>query len=159
MKKLESKASFSKDRLYRFSLYRRWKKLGKEILFICLNPSTADETTNDPTVRRCINLAKGWGYRGVWVGNIFALRATNPLELYKVYDPIGRENDLALKKMADRCIEVVFAWGNHGRFLNRGQQVSSMIGSGQCFGVNQSGEPRHPLYLPRDVQLIEYPRR
>jgi len=157
---LESKASFSEDRRHRFTLYRRWAKSGPEILFICLNPSTADEAYNDPTVWRCLNFARDWGYRGVWIGNLFALRATNPAELYKreiygVYDPIGRGNDLALKMMAARCDRVVYAWGNHGQLLNRGRQVVEMLGPGWCFGVNKTGEPKHPLYLSRNAQLVK----
>lgn len=158
---LESKASFSSDRRCRFTLYRRWAESGQEILFICLNPSTADEEYNDPTVWRCVNFASDWGYRGVWIGNLFALRATNPAELYKreiyaVYDPVGRANDLVLKTMAARCAKVVYAWGNHGQLLNRGQQVVDMLGPGWCFGVNKTGEPKHPLYQSRNAQLIQY---
>lgn len=154
---LESKASFSEDRLYRFVLYRRWAELGQEILFIGLNPSTADEAHNDPTVRRCINFARDWGYRGIWLGNIFAWRATYPDGLDEVYDPVGRGNSLALKGMAERCIRIVYAWGNQGQLLNRGRQVVDMLGPGWCFGVNKNGEPTHPLYQPRNAQLIEYP--
>lgn len=158
----ESKASFSEDRRYRFTLYRRWTELGQgpvrhqEILFICLNPSTADEAYNDPTVWRCVNFARDWGYRGVWIGNLFALRATDPSELYEAYEPVGMANDLVLRQMAQRCSKVVYAWGNHGQLLNRGRQVVDMIGSGWCFGVNKSGEPKHPLYQPRNAKLIHY---
>lgn len=158
---LESKASFSEDRLYRFTLYRRWAEAGQEILFICLNPSTADEDYNDPTVWRCVNFARDWGYRGVWIGNLFALRATNPAELMSArftrsIDLIGRSNSLVLRQMAARCAKVVYAWGNHGRLLNRGRQVVNMIGPGWCFGVNKTGEPKHPLYQPRNADLIKY---
>lgn len=156
IKMWESKASFSEDRLYRFTLYRRWAELGQEILFICLNPSTADEEHNDPTVWRCVNFARDWGYRGVWVGNLFAFRATEPNELYIAYDPVGVANNLALRQMAKRCDKVVYAWGNHGQYKDRGQYVAEMIGFGWCFGVNKTGEPKHPLYQPRNAQLIKY---
>ncbi len=152
----KSKASFSKDRLYRFTLYRRWAESGQEILFICLNPSTADEDHDDPTVRRCVNFARDWGYRGVWLGNLFALVTTDSAELYKHYDPVGCANNLVLKTMAARCAKVVYAWGNHGRLLNRSRQVVNMIGPGLCFGVNKTGEPKHPLYQSRNAQLIQY---
>lgn len=155
----ESKASFSEDRTYRFILYRRWAELGQEILFICLNPSTADEIHNDPTVSRCVNFARDWGYRAVWVGNLFALRATEPNELYTAYEPVGMANNLALRQMAKRCSKVVYAWGNHGRYQDRGRRVAQMIGPRWCFGVNKTGEPKHPLYLSRNAQLIRYPTK
>ena len=156
---LESKASFSEDRRYRFSLYRRWAELGPEVLFICLNPSTANEYFDDPTVRRCISFARAWGFRGMWLGNLFALVTTDPEKLYKpeiyeVFDPVGRGNNLVLKVMARRCAKVVYAWGNHGHIANRSRQVVDMIGPGWCFGINKTGEPRHPLYQARNAQLI-----
>ncbi len=161
---LESKASFSEDRRYRFSLYRRWAELGAEVLFICLNPSTADEHYDDPTVWRCVNFARDWGFRGMWLGNLFALVTTDPAklstpEIYEVFDPVGRGNDLALKAMAARCAIVVYAWGNHGRIANRGRQVADMIIMARCFGINKTGEPKHPLYLPRHAQLIRFRRQ
>ena len=152
----ESKASFSEDRRYRFTLYRRWAELGQEILFICLNPSTADEEHNDPTVWRCVNFARDWEYRGVWLGNIFAWRATYPDGLDGVHEPVGSRNNLCLKLMARGCAKVVYAWGNHGQYLGRGRQVVDMLGPGWCFGVNKTGEPTHPLYQPRDAKLIQY---
>lgn len=155
----ESKASFSEDRRYRFTLYRRWAEVGQEILFICLNPSTADEEHNDPTVWRCVNFARDWGFRGMWLGNLFALVTTDPAELYgNVHEPVGRGNDLVLKQMAARCAKAVYAWGNHGHIGGRGRQVVDMLVLGWCFGINKTGEPKHPLYQPRDARLIRYHR-
>ena len=161
---LESKASFSEDRRFRYRLYRRWAELGPEILFICLNPSTADEDHDDPTVRRCVNFARDWGFRAMWLGNLFALVTTDPAKLYKpviyeVFDPVGRGNDLALKMMAARCAKAVYAWGNHGHIANRGRLVADMIIIAWCFGINKTGEPKHPLYLPRNAQLMIFSRR
>lgn len=160
---LESKASFSEDRRYRFTLYRRWAEDGHEILFIGLNPSTADEAQNDATVRRCINFAKSWGYAGIWLGNLFAFRSTDVRELYthriyEVYDPVGRGNDLALQGMAERCAKVVYAWGNHGRLLSRGREVHLMLGRAWCFGINKTGQPTHPLYQPNNARLVPFPQ-
>lgn len=152
----ESRASFSEDRLYRYTLYRRWAEHGQDVLFIGLNPSTADEQYNDPTVWQCVNFARDWGYRGVWVGNLFALRATEPIELYLTDRPVGRINDIALRQMVKRCGRVVYAWGNHGQYKDRGRQVVDMIGPGWCFGINKTGEPRHPLYLPRNAPLVPF---
>ena len=156
---LESKASFSTDRRYRFTLYRRWAESGDEILFIGLNPSTADEAHNDPTVWRCINFARGWGYRGIWLGNIFAWRTTYPDGLDGVHKPVGRGNNLALRVMAERCQKKVYAWGNHGQLMDRGREVVDMLGPGWCLGINKNGNPKHPLYQRRDAQLVEYPTK
>ena len=153
-------AVFSKSRHYRYSLWRTWDKDKPKILFICLNPSTADEAHNDPTVWRCVNFARDMGYGGVVVCNIFALRATHPGELYKAEDPVGAGNDVMIKASAIRCDRVVvYAWGNHGRLMDRGSEVVDMLGPAKCFGVNKTGEPKHPLYQPRDAQLVEYVRK
>ena len=108
-----------------------------------------------------MNFARDWGYRGVWLGNLFALVTTDPAKLYKreiyeVYDPVGRGNNLVLKTMVGRCTKVVYAWGNYGHIASRGRQVVDMIGPGWCFGVNKTGEPKHPLYQSHNAQLIQY---
>lgn len=77
---------------YRYSLSRIWDENKANVLFIMLNPSTADGDVDDPTIRRCIGFAKSWGYGGIYVGNLFAYRATDPKELLKVENPIGFEN-------------------------------------------------------------------
>lgn len=153
---MEGGAVFSKNRRYRYSLWRIWEKERPKILFVCLNPSTADETHNDPTVRRCVNFARDWGYGQVCVSNIFAFRGTKPAQLYTASDPVGPGNDLMIKADAIRCDQVVFAWGNHGRLMRRGREVSLMIGTGWCFGVTKTGEPKHPLYQRRDAELVSY---
>jgi len=85
------------------------------------------------------------------------VRATHPDGLDGVHEPVGRGNNLCLKMMARRCAKVVYAWGDHGQYMGRGCQVVDMLGPGWCFGINKTGEPRHPLYLPRNAQLIRYP--
>ena len=92
---------FSECRRYRYALTRIWDETGPYAMFICLNPSTADEIQDDPTVRRCINFAKSWGFAGVCMTNIFAYRATQPADMMAAADPVAPENDMWLKKLAE----------------------------------------------------------
>ena len=120
-----------------------------------LNPSTADERTDDPTIRRCIGFARDWGYGGVEIVNIFALRATDPRELRRARDPIGRMNDAHVAGAAKRSAAVVIAWGAHGALLARGAAALGLLSPRArllALGWTQAGEPRHPLYLRRDVR-------
>jgi len=152
MKLTESNASFSPDRKYRFALWRFWDERPK-IMFICLNPSTADEAKNDPTVTRCITFAHQWGYGGVYVCNIFGLRSTNPKELYSEYDPVGRGNDLVMRVVRQKVIKCVAAWGNHGVLKDRWVRVVEKLAPLWCFGLTKIGQPKHPLYLRSDTEL------
>ena len=154
---MKSGATFSADRRYRWTLSRRWAE-GQAILFVLLNASDADETNDDPTVRRCINFARDWGFGAMMIGNAFGLKSKEPKELASVDNPIGEMNDFALKAMFDLAALTVYGWGNHGRLFNRGQQVYELLGPALCFGVNKSGEPVHPLYQRRDAALIDYRR-
>lgn len=88
---------------YRYSLWRTWDKKLPKVMFIMLNPSTADAYEDDPTIRRCINFAKSWGYGGIVVGNLFAYRATNPKKLILIDDPSGSANHHYLTHMIERC--------------------------------------------------------
>lgn len=108
-------AKLSDDRLYRYGLWRKWDDRPK-VMFIGLNPSTADEVEDDPTIRRCIGFANSWGYGGIVVANLFGFRATDPTALQKATDPIGPENDEWLYRLADEAALVVGAWGNGGLF-------------------------------------------
>lgn len=115
-------------------------------MFVGLNPSTADENSDDPTLRRCINYAKAWGYGGVCMANLFAFRATKPSDMKAFKAPIGSENNKWLKKLAKDAVIIVAAWGNHGSYLDRSKQVKELIPNMYCLNVNKSGEPAHPLY-------------
>lgn len=151
-------AVFSPDREYRYRLTRRWDDRPL-VNFLMLNPSTADELTEDPTVRRCIGFASDWGYGGLLVTNIFAYRSTNPDLLYKIADPVGPGNDEHIIQSAKLCALTVGAWGDHGRHLGRGNVVRAMLRAAnitaRCLGKNAGGEPQHPLYIARDRRLIE----
>lgn len=149
---------------YRYRLDRRWA--GGEGLcgFIMLNPSTADEQADDPTIRRCIGFAKGWGYSGLIVGNLFALRATDPTMLLAARDPVGgRTNARALVDLIDEASLIVCAWGHFTGAGQRGKEAIALIRARgrlpYCLGLTRQGAPRHPLRLPASMQpvIIESP--
>jgi hypothetical protein len=146
--------------LYRYSLERDWDSDALRIGFVMLNPSTADATQDDPTIRRCISFASAWGYGALEVVNLFAYRATHPLELRCVADPVGVDNDSYLLRMQQRVQKIVVAWGNQGSFQGRNQAVLKLLTRYQvvyCLGLTRLGHPRHPLYVTRDTTLITFP--
>ena len=149
-----SNAIISDCGTYRYRLDRDWATLtgAGTVLWIMLNPSTADATKDDPTIRRCINFTKAWGYAGLIVGNLFALRATDPRAIGKHGDSVGPENDRYLKEMAKLPYvgRIVAAWGAHAPSY-RAAMVCDMLrphSDIHCLGINMDGSPRHPLYLP-----------
>jgi hypothetical protein len=152
-------ARFSPCETYRYLLWREWSQ-GPRALFIMLNPSTATETVDDPTIRRCIGFARSWGLGGVEVANIFALRSTDPRALYRHADPVGPANDDAIAEAAKRAAIVVCAWGNHGRLGNRGNVVLGLLLAVDvqpwCLRMTKQRQPEHPLYQPADRQLVRF---
>lgn len=157
---LESTAIFSPCRTWRYSLTRVWAPSKRVLMFVGLNPSTADEEKNDPTVTRCVNYAHDWGYGTLLMMNIFALRSTDPRGLKIVDDPIGPENDAYLQATSRQANSIVCGWGNHGQFMQRGVRVYDLLKQRAllCLGVTKAGEPSHPLYLRRDLIPKSYRR-
>lgn len=153
---IEPSAIFSPCRTYRYVLWRWWQQNLPAILFIGLNPSTADEQNDDPTIRRCVGFARSWGYGGVCMVNLFAFRATQPADLKKAVDPVGVENDTWLMKMAQETTLIVACWGIHGGYLKRDQVVCQHFPHLFCFGSTKHGHPRHPLYIRRDCPLESF---
>lgn len=151
---MRTDANFSECRKYRFALWRKWDESKPYAMFIGLNPSTADEIENDPTITRCINYAKSWGYGGLCMANLFAFRATEPTNMMAAIDPIGIGNDEWLIKLSENAGVVVAAWGNNGNYLNRSKQVVELLQNLHCLKMNQSGEPAHPLYQKSDLQPV-----
>lgn len=146
---------FSKCRRYRYVLWRQWGQAMKPyVMFIGLNPSTADDTQNDPTVRRCIGFAHDWGYPAMCMTNLFAYRATDPNDMKSNDEPVGEKNDYWLKKIAEGADLIVAAWGVHGQYLDRGAAVEKIIPALHCLGTTKQGDPRHPLYLPGDSKPV-----
>jgi hypothetical protein len=122
-------------------------------MVVGLNPSTADEVKNDPTVTRCINYARAWGFGGLVMMNAFAIRGTDPGVLREVPDPVGPENDFWLSRMAEGARLILVAWGNYGLWADRQARVLSLIEREvYCLGVTKAGAPRHPLYLKADTR-------
>lgn len=122
-------------------------------MFVGLNPSTADDQCDDPTVRRCIGFAKSWGFGGLILVNLFAYRTTDPAGLTELDDPIGPENDRWIATAQARVDRVVAAWGNHGVLLNRDGAVLETLVQAYCLGTTNAGCPRHPLYLAAETPL------
>lgn len=149
-------ATFSPCQRYRYALWRIWDGSRPPAMFLMLNPSTADDTKNDPTVERCQRRALEMGYGGLRVANIFAFRSTDPDALYAEDDPVGPENDAAILDAAKTSGIVICAWGGHGAHLDRGRQVLAMLRETgirpHYLELNQDGTPRHPLYVGYDVQ-------
>lgn len=146
------------DGNYRYSLWRIWDREKPMVMFIMLNPSTADSVANDRTVNRCINFANYWGYGGIYIGNLFAYRTKDPKEMKKQADPVGPQNNKYLKEMARKVEVVVFAWGNHGKYMGRDKKIIRMFKKGKCIGQNSNGSPKHPLYIAADLDLKEFKR-
>lgn len=148
-------ATLSLDGTYRYELSRTWYEGHGAVHFVMLNPSTADADKDDPTIRRCIGFAQRMGACKLIVTNLFAYRATIPTALCDVEDPIGPNNDTTILMGAANAAQTVLAWGSFGKFMDRGKEVRAMLSQFDCYdlGVTQLGEPRHPLYLPKDARL------
>jgi len=146
-----STAVYSDCERYRYSLTRIWDAQGSKALFVMLNPSTATEVQNDPTVERCERRARTLGFGAFQVTNIFAWRDTDPRAMRAAADPVGPENDAAILTGASWADQVIAAWGTHGAHLGRGAQVQALLrrtGAPVChLGLTKDGHPKHPLYI------------
>lgn len=147
-------AKLSACRTYRYALWRIWDQTQPYAMIIGLNPSTADEIHDDPTLTRCISFAKAWGFGGVCMANLFAFRATAPSKMKASIDPIGSDNDAWLAKLSQEAGIVVAAWGNDGSYLGRSTAVKASLAQLHCLKLNKSGEPAHPLYLKSSLKPV-----
>lgn len=157
-----SGAVFTDARTHRLYLWRRWNKEGPWVMFIGLNPSTADERLNDPTVRRCIGFAVKWGYGGMFMCNVFTLVSTDPKKL-NAETPIAMGAHLAMRVIRNRCEEAVAGWGNLITQVRAGEErverIKRDLSPLYCLGMTKQGHPRHPLYMPYSSQLIAFNSR
>jgi len=150
-------AVFSPCRTWRYVLRRRWAA-EPALLVIGLNPSTADETVDDPTIRRCAGFARELGCGGLTMANLFAFRATDPAAMKAAPNPVGPDNDDWLEALAAEHEIRVAAWGVHGAHLGRADDVVArgLLGELRCWGTTATGQPRHPLYLPASTPLVPF---
>lgn len=147
---------------YRYTLDRQWGYNGlKPVLWVMLNPSTADANEDDPTIRRVRGFSKAWGYDGFTVVNLYAYRATSPVMLKMAEDPVGPDNDESIRMAAANAARVVCAWGQPGPQRERASRVLQMLSeiSGTLYMLrqNENGQPAHPLYLPKSLTLEKVP--
>ncbi len=153
-----STAVYSACEGYRYSLTRVWDEAGRRVNFVMLNPSTATEVQNDPTVERCERRARALGYGGFAVTNIFAWCDTDPAALKKATSPVGEDNDKALAKWANWADDVIAAWGVHGAHQSRGAAVHAALQQAGArilhLGLTKDGHPRHPLYVAYSQQPV-----
>ena len=150
-----STAIYSDCENYRYSLTRTWDANIRKVLFIMLNPSTATEIQNDPTVERCERRARALGYGAFQVCNIFAYRATDPHIMRTHHDPNGPDNSGTILEAATWADDIVCAWGTHGAHMGRGVEVETLLREKSLslthLGLSKAGHPKHPLYISYSV--------
>ncbi len=142
-------AVVSEDNNYRYQLSRIWDESKPAVLFVMLNPSTADAFIDDPTIRRCINFARYWGYGGLYVGNLYAYRSTDPKALKHIDNPVGDDNIAHIQSLVTLVDKVIYAWGNNQK---EPEWLRSIIETPYCIELSNKGVPKHPLYLKGDLQ-------
>lgn len=158
---MSASATFSPCERYRYTLTRVWDRSLPLCGWCMLNPSKATAEVTDPTIARCCSFADGWGFGGILVVNAHALRSKDPRELYKADDPTGPDNDAAILQAARDCGgKMVVAWGVHGKFKGRGEQVLEILKVAgvkvRCLGKTQEGFPRHPLFVGGATDLQDF---
>lgn len=156
---LETGAIFDATGAYRYRLWRIWDASTPRVAFVLLNPSTADVSNDDPTIRRCLGFARSWGFGGLEVINLFAYRATEPAALRKALDPVGPENARHIRDACTNVQRIILAWGNHGALNGQGRIVLDLLqGLGTLYSLGQtkSGHPRHPLYVRENALPVPY---
>ena len=152
-----SRALFSPCGTWRYGLERRWGT-GAPLLYVMLNPSTADETRNDPTIERCQRRAVRLGFGAMRIANLFAYRATRPQDLRRAEAPVGPENDALVSEWHAEAGMTLAAWGVHGAYLGRGPAMAARLaGPLHHLGLTRDGHPRHPLYLRNDAVPLCWP--
>jgi hypothetical protein len=150
---------------YRYTLWRIWDRSKPILLYIMLNPSTADDVENDPTIRRCIGFAHELGYGGIMVVNLFAYRSVSPDALGYAKDPIGPNNDHHILVQARAADRIICAWGPNGAFRDRDIAVMKMLREGgvtariECLRLTKANHPGHPLYIMSGTVPITFKGR
>jgi hypothetical protein len=155
---LQKHAVISPDGVYRYRLSRIWDSSKLPLVWIMLNPSTADAIEDDPTIRRCISFARRESCGGIEVLNLFAYRATNPKELMRVTDPVGPDNDKWIQEVLHSQVRCVCGWGAFPKVWDRAAAVLDLARGINflCLGRTAAGHPLHPLYIANDQPFIPW---
>ena len=157
---IKSEAVYSKCENYRYTLTRVWEQKKRKALFIMLNPSTANETKNDPTVERCERRARKLNFGSFCICNIFAWRETSPYNLMKKCKPVGKDNNYHILDSVLSSDVIICAWGIHGTHINREAEVKKLLlnNNSQLYhlGLTKNGHPKHPLYIPYAQNIIPW---
>lgn len=148
-------ATFSPCRQYRYALWRIWDETKPVIMFIGLNPSTANENEPDPTINTVKALSTNWGYGGFYMMNLFAIVSPDPEVLKTHPDPLG-DNDGWLEQVSMKCDDVVFAWGAFKEAKERCQKIIDQFPDALCIKILKDGSPKHPLYTPYSATPIRF---
>lgn len=153
-------ATFDRTGKYRYRLWRTWNDRLPNAAIVMLNPSAANQSVDDPTIRSCIRIAGALSFGGIEVVNLFAYCTAHPRQLRNVRAPIGKENDRYITEACASSASVIVAWGNYGDWLNRDEEVIALLNEYSwlpfCFGTTNRGEPRHPLYLSSTTGLMPF---
>lgn len=150
-------AYFSRDKKYRYWLKIVWDKQLPCLVVIGLNPSTADEFKDDPTVRKWKGIARLNGYGGIVVLNLFAFRATDPSVMLSESDPVGDENNYWITEYTNQASVALASWGTKGTHRGRCYEVEKQLrGKLKCLRFTSEGHPEHPLYIPYSAELKNF---
>lgn len=160
---MKKHAVISSDGKYRYQLLRKWDDRLPLILFIMLNPSTADADIDDPTIRRCIEFAKSWGFGGLMVGNLYAYRATDPKQLKnspEISDTavwLREINEKHIRIMEQKCDMVIFAWGTDKHAFDwHVLKYKQLFPHAKAITISKHHKPCHPLYLKKTLIPIPF---
>lgn len=148
-------AIFSPCKKYRYALWRKWDIKKPMVMFIGLNPSSANEINDDPTIKRVVSIAKNLGAGGIYMLNLFAIVSRYPNVLTTCEDPI-KDNDKYLQRYGEVCPTVIFAWGAFKQAKDRAKQVIEMFPDAMALHINNDGSPKHPLYCKSEIKLIKF---
>lgn len=151
---MSGSAVISEDGRYRYTLDRGWDVGVGNVLWVMLNPSTADEGKDDPTIRKCIGFSQRWGFKSLRVVNLFAFRATKPADLRRADDAVGPRNASVLRDAILENEAIVAAWGFHGAKTQQAAYLRPLLVArgAVCLGLTASGQPNHPLMLSYTVE-------
>tara|TARA_B100001250_G_C19796692_1_gene789041 strand:+ start:2009 stop:2458 length:450 start_codon:yes stop_codon:yes gene_type:complete len=148
---MEAGAIINKNK--RYSLWRIWNQNLPKVLYVMLNPSLANNSQDDNTIKRLNYFTKKFGFGGFYVGNIYPHITPYPKILYRLNLHFSNKNNFYLNSMIKKSEKIVFAWGN---CKERPLWIEKSVQTPFCFGHNKNGSPKHPLYLPKSTSLTTY---